>query len=149
MDRLESGRMFVAVMETGSFTVAVARLGTSSGQASTLVSRLESELGVRLLNRTTRAVSATEAGQAYFRVSSLAVRPVGEIGHSSTSGIGCAVRSPSRIMIGVSRRPGPSPGKQGPVRCRGGSAIVRGSSTSSSGERPIVSSLTSGRSGRS
>lgn len=58
--------MFVAVMEAGSFAAAAARLGTSSGQASKLVSRLEGELGVRLLNRTTRAVSATEAGQAYF-----------------------------------------------------------------------------------
>lgn len=66
MDRLECDRMFVAVMETGSFVAAAERLGTSSGQASKLVSRLESELGVRLLNRTTRAVSPTEAGQAYF-----------------------------------------------------------------------------------
>lgn len=66
MDRLESDRMFVAVMETGSFTAAADRLGTSSGQASKLVSRLEGELGVRLLSRTTRAVSPTEAGQAYF-----------------------------------------------------------------------------------
>lgn len=66
MDRLESDRMFLAVMETGSFTAAAERLGTSSGQASKLVSRLESELGVRLLNRTTRSVSPTEAGQAYF-----------------------------------------------------------------------------------
>jgi len=57
--------MFVAVMETGSFAAAAARLGTSSGQASKLVSRLAAELGVRLLNRTTRAVAATEAGQAY------------------------------------------------------------------------------------
>ncbi|WP_347311194.1 LysR family transcriptional regulator [Defluviimonas sp. SAOS-178_SWC] len=66
MDRLASDRMFIAVMETGSFTAAAGRLGTSSGQASKLVSRLEAELGVRLLNRTTRAVSATEVGQAYF-----------------------------------------------------------------------------------
>jgi DNA-binding transcriptional LysR family regulator len=66
VNRLDSDRMFVAVMEAGSFTAAADRLGTSSGQASKLVSRLESELGVRLLNRTTRAVSATEAGQAYF-----------------------------------------------------------------------------------
>lgn len=58
--------MFVAVMETGSFTAAAERLGTSSGQASKLVSRLESALGVRLLSRTTRAVSPTEAGRAYF-----------------------------------------------------------------------------------
>jgi len=58
--------MFIAVMETGSFIAAAARLDTSSSQASKLVSRLESELGVRLLSRTTRAVSPTEAGQAYF-----------------------------------------------------------------------------------
>lgn len=66
MDRLSCDRMFAAVMEAGSFTAAAARLGTTSGQASKLVSRLEGALGVRLLNRTTRAVSPTEAGQAYF-----------------------------------------------------------------------------------
>lgn len=66
MDRLRCDRMFAAVMESGSFTVAAERLGSTSGQASKLVCRLESELRVRLLYRTTRAVSATEAGQAYF-----------------------------------------------------------------------------------
>ena len=66
MDRLNCDRMFVAVIELGSFAAAAARLGTSSGQASKLVQRLEAELGVRLLNRTTRALSPTEAGQAYF-----------------------------------------------------------------------------------
>ena len=66
MDRLECVRMFVAVMEAGSFARAAERLRTSPGQASKLVSRLESDLGVRLLNRTTRALAATEAGQAYF-----------------------------------------------------------------------------------
>jgi DNA-binding transcriptional LysR family regulator len=66
MDRLSCDRMFVAVMESGSFAAAAQRLGTSSGQASKLVSRLEADLGVRLLNRTTRALAATEVGQAYF-----------------------------------------------------------------------------------
>lgn len=66
MDRLEADRMFVAVVETGSFARAAARIGTSSGQASKLVARLEADLGVRLLHRTTRALSTTEAGQAYF-----------------------------------------------------------------------------------
>ena len=66
MQRLECERMFVAVMEEGSFARAAVRLGTSSGQASKLVSRLESDLGVRLLNRTTRALSPTEVGRAYF-----------------------------------------------------------------------------------
>ena len=45
VDRLECDRMFVAVMETRSFADAAKRLGTSSGQASKLVSRLEAELG--------------------------------------------------------------------------------------------------------
>jgi len=66
MDRLECVTMFIAVMEAGSFARAAERLRTSPGQASKLVSRLEAELGVRLLNRTTRALAATEAGQAYF-----------------------------------------------------------------------------------
>ncbi|TNC52984.1 LysR family transcriptional regulator [Rubellimicrobium rubrum] len=66
MDRLASDRMFVAVMEGGSFAAAAQRLGTSSGQASKLVARLEAELGVRLLHRTTRALQPTEAGQTYY-----------------------------------------------------------------------------------
>jgi DNA-binding transcriptional LysR family regulator len=52
----------VAVLETGRFAAA-ARLDTSSGEASKLVARLGSELGGRLLNRTTRAATATEAGR--------------------------------------------------------------------------------------
>ncbi len=66
MDRLECDRMFLAVIETGSFTGAAEKLGTRSGQASKLISRLETELGVRLLNRTTRSVAPTEAGRAYY-----------------------------------------------------------------------------------
>ncbi|MFT3989546.1 LysR family transcriptional regulator [Aestuariivirga sp.] len=66
MERLDCDRMFVAVLETGSFARAAQRLGTSSGQASKMISRLEQDLGVRLLNRTTRAIAATEVGQAYF-----------------------------------------------------------------------------------
>ncbi|MBW6493318.1 MAG: LysR family transcriptional regulator [Burkholderiaceae bacterium] len=66
MDRLECDRMFLAVIDTGSFTGAAEKLGTRSGQASKLISRLETELGVRLLNRTTRSVAPTEAGRAYY-----------------------------------------------------------------------------------
>jgi DNA-binding transcriptional LysR family regulator len=66
MDRLSPERMFAAVVEAGSFAAAAQRLGTSSGQASKLVSRLEAELGARLLHRTTRALQPTEAGLAYY-----------------------------------------------------------------------------------
>ncbi|NGO64584.1 LysR family transcriptional regulator [Rhizobium daejeonense] len=65
MDRLDCIRMFVAVMDTGSFAAGAARLGTSSSQASKLVSRLESDLGVQLIKRTTRVLSPTEAGTSY------------------------------------------------------------------------------------
>lgn len=65
MDRLESERMFVAVVESGSFSAAARRFSVSSGQASKLVARLEQELGLQLLKRTTRAVLPTEVGRAY------------------------------------------------------------------------------------
>lgn len=66
MDRLDSERMFVAVLDTGSFSAAAQRLGTSSGQASKLISKLETALGVQLIKRTTRALSPTEVGYAYY-----------------------------------------------------------------------------------
>lgn len=66
MERLDCERMFVAVLDTGSFSAAAQRLGTSSGQASKLVSKLEADLGVQLIKRTTRALSPTEVGFAYY-----------------------------------------------------------------------------------
>ena len=66
MPRLEADRLFVAIMETGSLAAAARKLHLSSGQASKLLARLEGDLGVRLLNRSTRALSATEVGQAYY-----------------------------------------------------------------------------------
>ncbi|HSI40135.1 MAG TPA: LysR family transcriptional regulator [Xanthobacteraceae bacterium] len=66
MERLDCDRMFVAVLDIGSFAGAAQRLGTSSGQASKLVSKLEADLGVQLIKRTTRALSATEVGRAYY-----------------------------------------------------------------------------------
>lgn len=66
MDRLACDRMFAAVVETGGFAAAARRLGTSSGQASKLVARLEADLGAQLLQRSTRALSLTEAGRAYI-----------------------------------------------------------------------------------
>ncbi|WP_421566758.1 LysR family transcriptional regulator [Ochrobactrum sp. EDr1-4] len=66
MDRLDCERMFVAVLDTGSFSAAAQRLETSSGQASKLVSKLEADLGVQLIRRTTRALSPTEVGFAYY-----------------------------------------------------------------------------------
>src|SRR6185369_12717965 len=54
--------IFVAVAELRSFTAAARRLGLSTSAASQAVVRLETELGVILLNRTTRSVNVTDAG---------------------------------------------------------------------------------------
>ncbi|RQW62743.1 LysR family transcriptional regulator [Vibrio viridaestus] len=66
MERIDCDRMFVAVMELGSFTKAAERIGTSSGQASKLISKLEQNLGVQLLKRTTRSLVPTDVGRAYY-----------------------------------------------------------------------------------
>ncbi len=65
MRREELGDLWVfqAVVEEGSFTRAAARLGTSQSSVSHTIRRLELRLNVQLLNRTTRSVAATEAGQ--------------------------------------------------------------------------------------
>ncbi len=64
MHRNEYGDLaaFVVVAEEGSFTRAAARMGTSQSALSYTVSRLEERLGLRLLARTTRNISVTEAG---------------------------------------------------------------------------------------
>ncbi|MCO5396682.1 LysR family transcriptional regulator [Ralstonia soli] len=54
---------FIAVAREGSFTRAAAQLGVSQSALSQTVRELESRLGIRLLNRTTRSVSPTEAGE--------------------------------------------------------------------------------------
>lgn len=66
MDHLDCHRMFIAVLEAGSFRGGAQRLGLSSGQASKLVAKLESHLGIQLLKRTTRAISPTELGATFY-----------------------------------------------------------------------------------
>jgi DNA-binding transcriptional LysR family regulator len=66
MDQLTRIKVFVNVVETGSFSAASERMGFSRAAASKYVSQLEEHLGGRLLNRTTRRVSTTESGRLYF-----------------------------------------------------------------------------------
>jgi len=65
MDVLTGMRTYAAVVSAGSFTAAADRLGISRALASKYVGQLEEHLRVRLLNRTTRQLSATEAGRTY------------------------------------------------------------------------------------
>ncbi|MDH5207316.1 MAG: LysR family transcriptional regulator [Burkholderiaceae bacterium] len=66
MDRWSAMQAFVRVVEAGSFVAAADRLGISTSSLSRLVADLEQHLGARLLNRTTRRLSLTESGQAYY-----------------------------------------------------------------------------------
>ncbi len=66
MDRFASLTAFAGVVETGGFSAAGRRLNMSTTMVSNHVQALEDRLGVRLLNRTTRKVSLTEIGKAYY-----------------------------------------------------------------------------------
>ncbi len=64
--KLTQMNAFAAVVEAGSFTSAAGAKGLSKAALSRHVAQLEDRLGVRLLNRTTRRLSLTEAGRAYY-----------------------------------------------------------------------------------
>jgi DNA-binding transcriptional LysR family regulator len=66
MDRLTSLTAFVRVVDTGGFSAAGRRLNMSTTMVSNHVQALEERLGARLLHRTTRKVSLTEVGKAYY-----------------------------------------------------------------------------------
>ena len=67
MDTLQNMRVFVRVVEAGSFTGAAQYLNTTTAYASRAVSDLEAHLRTRLLNRTTRRIALTEAGERYLQ----------------------------------------------------------------------------------
>ena len=66
MDRLQSMRVFAKVVEQGGFARAGAALNLSNAVVTRHVADLETHLGTRLLNRTTRRLSLTESGHAYL-----------------------------------------------------------------------------------
>ena len=66
MDRLTEMEAFATVVDQGRFTDAARKMGISKSAVSKHVSSLEARLGARLLNRTTRRVSPTEIGLAYY-----------------------------------------------------------------------------------
>jgi DNA-binding transcriptional LysR family regulator len=66
--------VFIAVVDNGGFSAAARSLGVSKSAVSKRVNQLESHLGVRLLHRTTRKLSLTEAGERYFEHAAQALR---------------------------------------------------------------------------
>ena len=66
MDRLATMEAFVLVVDTGSFSAAARRLNVGQPAVSKMVAQLEERLGVKLLARTTRGLTATEAGLNFY-----------------------------------------------------------------------------------
>lgn len=70
MDAITRMRCFIQVVESKGFSAAAREMGRSKALVSKYVGELEDELGVRLLNRTTRQVSLTEVGESYYKEAS-------------------------------------------------------------------------------
>ncbi len=70
--------VFVAVVENGGFSAAARSLGVSKSAVSKRINHLEAHLGVRLLHRTTRKLSLTEAGERYFEHAVQALSAAGQ-----------------------------------------------------------------------
>ncbi|NRF50564.1 LysR family transcriptional regulator, partial [Pseudomonas stutzeri] len=66
MDRFQAVEAFARVIEAGSFRRAAETLHVLPSTVTRTIKELESHLGTRLLNRTTRAISATDAGLRYY-----------------------------------------------------------------------------------
>jgi DNA-binding transcriptional LysR family regulator len=106
MDRLEGMEVFVAVVEAGSLFAAAQRLGLSPTMVGKHLRGLERRLGVRLLNRTTRRQSLTEAGELFLARCRSVLRDVAEAEDAVASSRGAPaglLRLSAPISFGVAR----------------------------------------------
>ena len=101
MDRLQAMRIFVTVVNEGSFVQAAEKLGVSPQLISKSLGQLEDHLGVRLLNRTTRRQHLTEAGSAYFARAQQVLADIDDM-ELQLSGLQHSARGVLRISAPVS-----------------------------------------------
>ena len=78
MDRLNAMQLFCRIIETGQLSIAADQLNLSKGAVSKQLAKLEAHLGGRLINRTTRRLTPTEVGQAYYERAKLILESVAE-----------------------------------------------------------------------
>lgn len=100
MDRIDSVAVFAEVAERGSFSGAAKHLNRSAAAVTRAVAELEARLGVRLLNRTTRAVSVTEAGQRFLVGARRVLADLAEI-EQGAAGQGQAPRGELRVTAPI------------------------------------------------
>lgn len=100
MDRIDNVAIFAEVAERGSFADAARRLNRSPAAVTRAVAELEARLGVRLLNRTTRAVSVTEPGQRFLAGARRVLADLAEI-EQAAIGQGSAPRGELRVTAPI------------------------------------------------
>jgi DNA-binding transcriptional LysR family regulator len=88
MDQIQAMRVFARVVETGSFTRAAETLDMPKGSATKLVQQLETRLRVKLLNRTTRRVTVTPDGAAYYERAARLLNDLDEMDAAMTQASG-------------------------------------------------------------
>jgi DNA-binding transcriptional LysR family regulator len=98
MQNLEPILIFITVAEMGSFTQAAESLGIQKGRASTVVRKLEEDIGVRLLHRTTRNVQLTEDGRLFHARARDLLADVDDL-HSMFAGDSVALRGRLRVDL--------------------------------------------------
>jgi DNA-binding transcriptional LysR family regulator len=96
VDKFEAMRVFCTVIEAGGFASAAERLGLSTSAVSRHVAQLEAHLNVRLLNRTTRRMSPTDEGFAYFE---RCTQLLADLEESEASVSGKARRARGRLRL--------------------------------------------------
>jgi DNA-binding transcriptional LysR family regulator len=96
MDRFSAMQAFVAVVDARGFAPAAQRLGISPSVVTRLVARLEHQLGIRLLQRTTRSVTLTDAGTRYLE---RARRVLAELEEAEESAAAERARPTGRLVV--------------------------------------------------
>ena len=101
MGQLEDMQVFIRVVEAGGIGRAADQLNVAKSAVSRRLSELEKRLGVRLMNRTTRKSSLTEAGESYYQQTLKVVDQVDEI-NSDLQGAECALAGTIRLAVPLS-----------------------------------------------
>jgi DNA-binding transcriptional LysR family regulator len=100
MDRLASMETFIRVVETGSFSSAARQLRVGQPAVSKTVAQLENHLGVKLLTRSTRGLTPTEAGLGYFERAKRAIEEADEA-ELAARGAGTGLKGRLRVCAAV------------------------------------------------
>jgi DNA-binding transcriptional LysR family regulator len=100
MDRLAAMETFVCVVETGSFSAAARRLNIGQPAVSKTIAQLEARLAVRLLLRSTRGLTPTEAGLAFFERAKRSIEEANEADFAAR-GAGTGLTGNLRICAAV------------------------------------------------